>query len=73
MKFYKTTFRTDELGTDGKYKLTKPQWHTSGAEASAFRTAKKKEFKPSDPATTEVEIEATKAGILAFLNSGAAH
>lgn len=73
MKFYKTTYRIDEVGIDGKYKLTKPQWHTSGAEASAFRTAKKKEFKAADPVTIEVEIEASKPGILAFLNSGAAH
>lgn len=73
MKFYKTTYRIDEVGADGKYKLTEPQWHTSSAEASAFRTAKKKEFKAADPATFEVEIEASKTGILAFLNSGAAH
>jgi len=73
MKLYKTTHRIDEVGTDGKYKLAKPTWHSAGAEASAFRTAKKKEFKAADPATTEVEIEASKTGILAFLNSGSAH
>ena len=73
MKLYKTTYYIDEVGPNGKYKQARPQWHSAGADANAFRTAKKKEFKAADPVTIEVEIETTKAGILAFLNSGAAH
>lgn len=73
MKFYKTTFLTDEIGSNGKYKPGKPVWCTSASDASACRSAKKKEFKSADPTTVEVDIEPTKAGLLAFLNGPDSH
>lgn len=73
MKFYKTTYRIEEVGTDGKYKFGKPVWTTSDADAGTVRAAKRKEFKASEPATTPVEIEPTKAGLLEFLNEHAVH
>ena len=58
---------------DDAYLAGKPVWTTSDADAGTVRAAKRKEFKAADPATTPVEIEPTKAGLLKFLNEHAVH
>jgi hypothetical protein len=72
VKFYKTSYSIDEVGSNGKYKPGRPHWSSSASEASAKRTALKKEFKGADPTTTEHELGTTKAELLSFLNNSEA-
>lgn len=68
MQLYKTTYRTNLVGADGKFTPAKPVWHSSEADASKFRGAKRKELKDAEPTTTPVEFVPNKAGILDLLN-----
>lgn len=68
MQLYKTTYCLNHVCDDGQFKMAKPVWHSSEADAGKFRAATRKDFKSSNPLTTPVEFVPNKGGILALLN-----
>lgn len=70
MKLYKTSFfKTPANGAPLPEVRAGARWTSSASDASKARTELKKADRNSEPETTEVDVDTSRPGLIAFLNT----